>query len=246
MWHFTADWHLNHINIIKYCNRPFLTEYEKATISLAKKGCISLKSVTIDQDAVKKMNNCIIESTNNTVTSDDTLVILGDFCWSSTTKKDVAEFFDRINCKNIYLIFGNHDNRKVLSSFFKAIYDHHVFSIEKQNIFTSHYPCRSWPSSNYGSWMLYGHVHNKFKQQDDCVFSLEEKETIKNRIEDLIEFKVEPEKIDTFVKSMQTLFLKNNLTLDVGVDNIREEVPFGTPWSFNDIKFHMEKKLINE
>ena len=94
--------------------------------------------------------------------------------------------------------------------------------------------------------MLYGHVHNKFKQQDDCVFSLEEKETIKNRIEDLTEFKVEPEKIDTFVKSMQTLFLKNNLTLDVGVDNIREEVPFGTPWSFNDIKFHMEKKLINE
>ena len=35
-----------------------------------------------------------------------------------------------------------------------------------------------------------------------------------------------------------------DLTLDVGVDNIRENVPFGTPWSFEEIDAYMSNKKI--
>jgi hypothetical protein len=33
-----------------------------------------------------------------------------------------------------------------------------------------------------------------------------------------------------------------NLTLDVGVDNVRNGVPFGTPWSMEDIRNYMLPK----
>ena len=34
-----------------------------------------------------------------------------------------------------------------------------------------------------------------------------------------------------------------NLTLDVGVDNTRHGLPFGTPWSLADIRNYMQPKI---
>lgn len=52
---FSSDFHLDHYNIIKYCNRPFST--------------------------VKEMNDTIIGNLNKVVSAYDTLYVLGDFCF---------------------------------------------------------------------------------------------------------------------------------------------------------------------
>ena len=246
MWHFTSDWHLNHHNILKYCNRPFLNKEEQELLDLSKIGSLPIKSIEISQESVQRMNQCIIDSTNSVVSEDDSLVILGDFCWTSTPKEQVARFIDSLRCKNIYLIWGNHDNRQILQPFFKAKYDQYVFYVEKQHIFVSHYPCRSWYLSNYGSWMLYGHVHNNFWHQDNQLLTNLQKESLKISLKEC--FNLEPEKFDfeNFANSTISLFNKNLRTLDVGVDNVRENVPFGTPWSLNDIRFYMENKEVNK
>src|SRR6516162_5076939 len=51
---FTADFHLGHRNIIRYCNRP----------------C----------DSVEAMNSAILERLNGAVKANDVLYFLGDFC----------------------------------------------------------------------------------------------------------------------------------------------------------------------
>jgi len=97
--------------------------------------------------------------------------------------------------------------------------------------------------------MLYGHVHNKFYNYDNGLFSIEEKENIKKETAELLRKTnaIYSEKdVDSFLESLRKLFRKAPLSLDVGVDNVRENVPFGTPWSFNEIKFYMERKILSE
>lgn len=238
MWFFTADWHLNHANIIKYCSRPFLDVEEQALLELVKKGTLTFKDFRISSESLLRMNNSIIESVNQTVSENDNLVIIGDICWSSTSKKDLGNILSKIRCKNLFLIWGNNDNRKTFKDFFKATYDSYIFNIEGQRIFASHYPCRSWPLMQKGSWMLYGHAHNSLWHYDNCFLTEQENKAL-NQILDCVPIS----KFKETKKSILSLFRKKSFTLDVGVDNIREEVPFGTPWSFNDILAHMESKV---
>ena len=241
-WYFTADWHLNHSNIIKYCNRPFLSIEEQELVEASYKGLIPIKSIRISPDSVERMNSAIIDATNNVVKEEDNLVILGDFCWSSTPREKISELVSRLRCKNRYLVWGNHDNRQTFLPFFKSTYDYYLFCIEGQHVFTIHYPCKSWPQSSYGSWMLYGHVHNKLWNQDNGVMSEQEENNLKDI---LSKYDVSCEKINDLAKSIGSVFRKKSLSLDVGVDNRREGVPFGTPWSFSEIKFYMESKLVS-
>jgi len=60
MIYFTADLHLNHHNIIRYCNRPF--------------------SNTQD------MNNALMDNWNNIVAPKDLIFILGDFCFGGLSR----------------------------------------------------------------------------------------------------------------------------------------------------------------
>ena len=94
--------------------------------------------------------------------------------------------------------------------------------------------------------MLYGHVHNNFWHQDNQLLTNLQKESLKISLKEC--FNLEPEKFDfeNFANSTISLFNKNLRTLDVGVDNVRENVPFGTPWSLNDIRFYMENKEVNK
>jgi len=145
MIYFTSDCHFRHKNIIKYCNRPF--------------------------DDVHQMNKTIFDNINNVVGYDDTLYILGDFCFKG---KKPLEYRVRINCPNVHLIFGNHDKRTdfytddttVDMNGFSTLQDTKEIIYCNQKIFLSHYPHRSWPSSHKGSYMLYGHVHSKLDSED--------------------------------------------------------------------------------
>ena len=77
---FTADFHFGHTNIIRYCGRPFA-------------------------DA-KGMDGEILDRLNSAVADKDLLYFLGDFCRSG---KDALAYRQKIRCKNVFFVEGNHD-----------------------------------------------------------------------------------------------------------------------------------------
>ena len=88
---FTADFHLGHKNIIRYCNRPFQT--------------------------VEEMNQEILERLNSRAKANDILYFLGDFCIGPKVR--AAELRQKIRCKKIFALAGNHDKetRKLTQEF---------------------------------------------------------------------------------------------------------------------------------
>lgn len=266
MWHFVADPHLDHGNIIKYCKRPFLTSTEQGLMDMIDKGLVPQRELRISPQSVKNMTDTIIESINATVRYDDTLVIGGDFCWTTRENRvrRTKELRDRINCRNIYLIWGNHDDRPTLQpkdteedratnstitrlyhdkQLFKGCFDQYMFKVDGQHIFMSHYPARSWDMAHHGSWMLYGHVHNNLWHEDNGQLSPYTKDVLtqdfagalkKHGIEN-------PQLIDDLLAAVADQN-GTSLTVDVGVDNVRPGLPFGTPWSMDELTAYMATK----
>jgi calcineurin-like phosphoesterase family protein len=135
---FTADWHLFHKNIIRYCNRPFET--------------------------VEEMNNEIIQRTNALVKPNDTLRILGDFCFSRASFDNAKWAREQIKCKNVHLITGNHDDKSV-HSLFSSVNSLGFVKFERREIILCHYAMYVWNKKHYGSWHLYGHSHGTIEER---------------------------------------------------------------------------------
>lgn len=238
MWFFTADLHLNHSNIVKYSKRPFMNDFEASLLKMVENGSIPINEVTISKETTELMTDTIIESINNVVGRRDYLVIAGDFCYSrsKTRETDVKSLRKRIRCENVFLVLGNHDDRKTCAKYFQCL-ENYTFNIDGQKIFVSHYPCRSWDKKMYGTWMLYGHVHGSFDYEDKNGFSKEREDEIKNYLLNYLDLDKSTDVINFMKKTHRKM-----LTLDVGVDNKRENVSFGTPWSFEDIKKYMNNQ----
>ncbi len=130
---FTADFHLGHANIIRYCDRPFA-------------------------DAAS-MDTEIIERLNSAVAKRDLLYFLGDFCRFG---KEALDYRRRIRCKNIFFVEGNHDigTRKIASEFrwWQQLAE---AKVDRQVVVLCHYAMRVWHHSFRGSWHLYGHSHGR-------------------------------------------------------------------------------------
>ena len=131
---FSADYHLSHKNIIKYCNRPFKN--------------------------IKEMDLTILNNLDQSVKNGDILYYLGDL----TFKTDVAEnFFQRFNHIEIHYVIGNHDNEKILNivrKYSKSLTHLKDVIIEGMPITLCHYAMRVWNRSHLNSWQLYGHSHS--------------------------------------------------------------------------------------
>lgn len=115
-----------------------------------------------DFDTIEDMDNTIIDNINLMVEPDDVLYHLGDFTMGG--RRDVVKYRNRIHCKTIHLIFGNHDKgaRKAASQglkLFASVSDYEEIKINGQQIILCHYPFTSWNRSHHGSWHLHGHVH---------------------------------------------------------------------------------------
>lgn len=179
MIYFTADPHYDHRNIIKYTNRwMFLSLEEKEQLSHCPQSIKyhgrynkdDVKHIKISDETIDRMNDYLLAQTNDVVGKNDTLYILGDFCF---TVEGTEYFRRRINCNNIFLILGNHDPHKkgghpkkeLYHTFNFRVYEQHLISPEingvRQDIFMSHYANRVWPKSHRGSWNLYGHSHGQ-------------------------------------------------------------------------------------
>lgn len=117
---------------------------------------------TRDFTTLEKMNESIINGINWNVGQDDILICLGD--WSFGGFEYIEEFRNRIVCKNVHLVLGNHDhhierNRGDIRKIFTSVSDYETLIIDKRTFRLFHYPIQSWNGMNNGDIHLHGHVH---------------------------------------------------------------------------------------
>ena len=152
---FTSDTHYNHANI---CSAT--TKWVDPVT------CREFKSL-------EHMNAALVGNINEVVGQDDILIHLGD--WSFGGFEAIEEFRNRIVCRNIHLITGNHDhhierNKDGVQSLFKSVskYQNLVVKFENGNKMIAksevrfalmHFPIASWDNMARGAIHLHGHVH---------------------------------------------------------------------------------------
>lgn len=132
---YTADLHLDHVNIIGFCHRPFCN--------------------------ISHMNTVIVNNLVSRVGQDDDLWVVGDFAFGSDPAR-FRHWFDLIPGRK-HLIVGNHDGRLALELPWASI--HHIFEIKDGNqVFVlCHYPMLTWNKARRGAIQLFGHVHNNWQ-----------------------------------------------------------------------------------
>jgi len=117
---------------------------------------------TRDFQTIEQMNERLIDGINHFVDQDDTLIMLGDVSFGGF--ENIGNFLDRIICKNIHLILGNHDhhienNRDNIQSRFLSVNHYLEVKINDTSFVLCHYPLQSWHGLNKGVIHLHGHVH---------------------------------------------------------------------------------------
>lgn len=197
-----ADTHLGHNNIIKYCNRPF--------------------------SSTDEMDECIINNINETVKDPDKDRVwhLGDYCFGP---RDFKQFYrkaegyrNRIKCKNIFWIHGNHDpdpdperddphyrDKLALYDDFRELFTNDYslkqMRISSHKLIMCHYAFAVWNKSHRDSINLYGHSHAG---------------------------------IETWMESI----MPGRKSMDVGIDNIAKIFGSYRPVSFAEIMGIMNSK----
>lgn len=132
-------------------------------------------------NSAEEHTNDWFNKTNAIVRPNDILICLGDFCLNTSFTK-FNEYLSRINCQNLYCLWGNHNNPHE-----KAVYNagmgnkfvrglpvmnypfeyrnmvylpHYVeAALNGQYAVLCHYPIYSWNHMAEGAWMLHGHEH---------------------------------------------------------------------------------------
>ena len=132
--YFVSDEHFDHSNILKYCNRPFVS--------------------------VEEMNETIIKNHNAIVTNKDEVYHLGDFAFRNHAeflrRLNGKHFLIKGNHEG-----KNWKDANFIWVKEVAMIKVYVWALDKfQFIFLSHYAHRVWPQAHFGVWHLYGHSHN--------------------------------------------------------------------------------------
>lgn len=157
---FTSDTHYNHTNI---CRGISKWRDENGNVPVDQ---------TRDFKSLDHMNDFIVNSINSKVGENDILFHLGD--WSFGGFENIEAFRNRIHCKNIHLIVGNHDhhierNKNNIQRLFSSVNEYlrlqvscnpgHKLYLGEYDFVLMHYPIASWHNMNDGVIHLHGHVH---------------------------------------------------------------------------------------
>jgi calcineurin-like phosphoesterase family protein len=120
---------------------------------------------TRDFPDLRAMNYALVDRINTTVGQDDWLFHLGD--WSFGGQDKIKEFRDKIICRNIVLIYGNHDTHIRKNNFgeqklFRHCSDYEELVVNGEHrLILFHYPIESWNGMHRDAIMLQGHRHLK-------------------------------------------------------------------------------------
>lgn len=118
---FISDFHANHANIIKYCNRPWKTKEE--------------------------MTETLIENWNSVVGPDDIVFNLGDFMWASSWNT----ILERLNGKIylIWGNHDRKDFRDSYLNHLEGVYDQLTLLIDNKIVYLNHFPFLCLPAQHY-------------------------------------------------------------------------------------------------
>ena len=146
----TSDTHFSHKNICRGVTSWSLPDGSVPT------------DQTRDFKTIEQMNESIVSGINSVVGQDDILIHLGD--WSFGGFENVKIFRDRIICKEIHLILGNHDthienNRDNVQELFTSVNHYTKLMYKLKTFVLFHYPVMSWDGLNKEHIHLHGHVH---------------------------------------------------------------------------------------
>jgi calcineurin-like phosphoesterase family protein len=149
---FTSDTHYSHSNICRATSKW------------------DDDNLTRDFKSLDQMNAALVNNINEMVSENDILIHLGD--WSFGGFEQIEDFRNRILCKNIHLVYGNHDhhirrNKGDIQDIFSSCHDYLHLDVRKPNgkevdkisLVCMHYPIASWNGMNDGVIHLHGHVH---------------------------------------------------------------------------------------
>lgn len=142
---FTSDCHFNH-------NKSFI---------LDRYNC----------KTTEEYNQILIEKWNAFVSPDDIIFNLGDFVMNDPEGLVASYLLQNLN-GNHYLLWGNHNSGVKLYEGLTEIYNttflghYQEIIIDKQPIVLCHYPILAWNDYVHGTWMLHGHNHNTFKDEN--------------------------------------------------------------------------------
>ena len=99
----TADTHFGHTNIIAYCKRPFRD--------------------------IDEMNTVLIKNWNARIKPEDTVFVLGDFCFKTTSENkmvsgftNISDYFQSQLHGHKVFIKGNHDNKTSTKTLIKSLH----------------------------------------------------------------------------------------------------------------------------
>ena len=146
----SSDFHFDHKNI---CRGVSAWKDERGEISFNR---------TRPFKDLDEMNNTIVNNINSCVGQDDVLIFLGDFAFNGF--ENIKKFRDRIICKEIYFVIGNHDkhiknNKDNIQELFKMLPNEEELIYRGVRSILNHYPVSSWYDLNKGTLMLHGHLH---------------------------------------------------------------------------------------
>jgi calcineurin-like phosphoesterase family protein len=153
---FTSDTHYGHSNICSGTTK-----------------WVGAENMTRKFSSLDRMNDELVFWINQRVGENDILFHLGD--WSFGGFENIEEFRNRIVCKNIHLVLGNHDehidrNKDNIQRLFTSV-NHYINldlrrpsikgkgQMDKYRFILCHFPIASWDGMNNGVMHLHGHVH---------------------------------------------------------------------------------------
>ena len=153
----SSDWHLDHRNVIRYCDRPF--------------------------ESVHEMNETIIANMNEAMSPEDTLHFYGDFAFCNIEKQ--KKFLSRINVSKIIMYKGNHDRPKgrLLEIGFHEVHEtYQDMTYGGVRFRQSHYPFAPHDHDSTGvrylgrrppregvDWLICGHIHEKWANLENQI-----------------------------------------------------------------------------
>ena len=149
----TSDTHFNHKSI---CG-PSISKWETGYRNFS---------------SLKEMEDCMIENINDLVEPDDILYHLGDFMMGPNQDSELPRIRNRILCKTIHHIPGNHNKFKKwpeLTNNFSSVQLRYNLRYKGYLIVMDHYPIASWEEMGNGSLHAYGHCHGNYKHHGRSV-----------------------------------------------------------------------------
>lgn len=130
--YFTGDFHIGHLNCIRFDSRPF--------------------------SSIEEHDQGLIDNYNSIVSDKDTVYILGD----SVLRKEFIPRLKQLKGHIKYITGNHDRKFiKDYYKYFDSVLDYMEIKIDKIHINLSHYAFEVWNKGHYGSFMLHAHSHSK-------------------------------------------------------------------------------------